>query len=38
MGVNVEETASLRLSCQPSPVQIRMDQETGGCGTFQLCE
>jgi hypothetical protein len=37
MEINVERTKTMRISRQPTPLEIKVDKETGGeCGRVQL--
>jgi hypothetical protein len=37
MEINMEKAKVMRISSQPSPVQIMIDQKTAGeCGMFHL--
>jgi hypothetical protein len=39
MGINDEKTKTMRISRQPTPLQIKIDKETGGeCRRVQLFE
>jgi hypothetical protein len=36
MNINVEKTKAMRISREPSSVQIMTSETTGECGIFQL--